>query len=138
MRSCRTKHSALLHRRGAYLNAIGNALVWSIPQHRVYLWTLPMYHCNGWCFPDLDIAVLVHDAPIAGVEPAAGEYFLRRLGVLEIPLHHDVAAHEDLADGLAVARHWLQLKQSLSNPEKKKGAAIMPPPCALENGRSVS
>jgi hypothetical protein len=93
-----------------------------------------MFHCNGWCFPDLDIAILVHDARIAGVEPAAGEYFLRRLGVLEIPLHHDVAADEDLADGLAVARHWLQLKQSLGNPEKKKGAAIMPPLARMKTG----
>jgi fatty-acyl-CoA synthase len=39
------------HHRGAYLNAIGNVLVWGMPQHPVYLWTLPMFHCNGWCFP---------------------------------------------------------------------------------------
>ena len=39
------------HHRGAFLNAIGNALVWGMPQHPVYLWTLPMFHCNGWCFP---------------------------------------------------------------------------------------
>ncbi|MBT5416102.1 MAG: acyl-CoA synthetase [Rhodospirillaceae bacterium] len=39
------------HHRGAYLNAIGNALAWEMPQHPVYLWTLPMFHCNGWCFP---------------------------------------------------------------------------------------
>ncbi|MGO8918913.1 MAG: acyl-CoA synthetase [Stellaceae bacterium] len=39
------------HHRGAYLNALGNAVVWSMPQHAVYLWTLPMFHCNGWCFP---------------------------------------------------------------------------------------
>ena len=39
------------HHRGAYLNAIGNILVWSMPSHPVYLWTLPMFHCNGWCFP---------------------------------------------------------------------------------------
>jgi fatty-acyl-CoA synthase len=39
------------HHRGAYLNAIGNALVWNMGQHPVYLWTLPMFHCNGWCFP---------------------------------------------------------------------------------------
>jgi len=38
------------HHRGAYLNAIGNILVWSMPQHSVYLWTLPMFHGNGWCF----------------------------------------------------------------------------------------
>ena len=39
------------HHRGAYLNAVGNSLVWSLPQHPAYLWTLPMFHCNGWCFP---------------------------------------------------------------------------------------
>jgi len=39
------------HHRGAYLNAIGNALAWSLPHHPIYLWTLPMFHCNGWCFP---------------------------------------------------------------------------------------
>ena len=39
------------HHRGAYLNALGNIVVWSMPQRPVYLWTLPMFHCNGWCFP---------------------------------------------------------------------------------------
>ena len=39
------------HHRGAHLNAVGNVLVWSMPQFPVYLWTLPMFHCNGWCFP---------------------------------------------------------------------------------------
>ena len=39
------------HHRGAYLNGVGNILVWGMPQHAIYLWTLPMFHCNGWCFP---------------------------------------------------------------------------------------
>ncbi|WP_112320335.1 acyl-CoA synthetase [Oceanibium sediminis] len=39
------------HHRGAYLNAINNTLEWSMPMHPTYLWTLPMFHCNGWCFP---------------------------------------------------------------------------------------
>ncbi len=39
------------HHRGAYLNAVSNALTWSMGDHPVYLWTLPMFHCNGWCFP---------------------------------------------------------------------------------------
>ncbi|MBC7799519.1 MAG: acyl-CoA synthetase [Gemmatimonadaceae bacterium] len=39
------------HHRGAYLNAVGNAMTWGMAQHPVYLWTLPMFHCNGWCFP---------------------------------------------------------------------------------------
>ena len=39
------------HHRGAYLNAVSNILSWGMPPHPVYLWTLPMFHCNGWCFP---------------------------------------------------------------------------------------
>jgi fatty-acyl-CoA synthase len=38
------------HHRGAYLNAVCNIVSWGMPQHSVYLWTLPMFHCNGWCF----------------------------------------------------------------------------------------
>jgi fatty-acyl-CoA synthase len=39
------------HHRGAYLNAVSNILSWGMPPHATYLWTLPMFHCNGWCFP---------------------------------------------------------------------------------------
>jgi fatty-acyl-CoA synthase len=39
------------HHRGAYLNAVSNVLGWDMPRHAAYLWTLPMFHCNGWCFP---------------------------------------------------------------------------------------
>jgi fatty-acyl-CoA synthase len=39
------------HHRGAYLNALSNIVSWAMPAHAVYLWTLPMFHCNGWCFP---------------------------------------------------------------------------------------
>ena len=39
------------HHRGAYLNALANILTWGMKKHPVYLWTLPMFHCNGWCFP---------------------------------------------------------------------------------------
>ncbi|HBI29971.1 MAG TPA: acyl-CoA synthetase, partial [Deltaproteobacteria bacterium] len=39
------------HSRGAYLLALGNVLAWELPHHPTYLWTLPMFHCNGWCFP---------------------------------------------------------------------------------------
>ncbi|MGE5087570.1 MAG: acyl-CoA synthetase [Candidatus Levyibacteriota bacterium] len=39
------------HHRGAYLNALSNIVDWGMPRHSVYLWTLPMFHCNGWCFP---------------------------------------------------------------------------------------
>jgi fatty-acyl-CoA synthase len=39
------------HHRGAYLNAVCNAATWTMPHFPTYLWTLPMFHCNGWCFP---------------------------------------------------------------------------------------
>ncbi len=39
------------HHRGAYLNALSNIIGWNLGPHPVYLWTLPMFHCNGWCFP---------------------------------------------------------------------------------------
>ena len=39
------------HHRGATTNAISNILEWDMPKHAAYLWTLPMFHCNGWCFP---------------------------------------------------------------------------------------
>ena len=41
----------VFHHRGAYLNATNNALTWEMGMHPRYLWTLPMFHCNGWCFP---------------------------------------------------------------------------------------
>jgi fatty-acyl-CoA synthase len=39
------------HHRGAYMNAVSNVLTWDMQRHPIYLWTLPMFHCNGWCFP---------------------------------------------------------------------------------------
>jgi len=39
------------HHRGAHLNAVSNVVTWGMVRHSVYLWTLPMFHCNGWCFP---------------------------------------------------------------------------------------
>ena len=59
------------HHRGAFLNAVGNALVWSLPQHPVYLWTLPMFHCNGWCFPWTITALAGTHICLRRVEPGA-------------------------------------------------------------------
>ncbi|MBE3638215.1 acyl-CoA synthetase [Mangrovicoccus algicola] len=39
------------HHRGAHLNALAHVATWDMPQQSRYLWTLPMFHCNGWCFP---------------------------------------------------------------------------------------
>src|SRR3546814_3897048 len=59
------------HHRGAYLLALGNVLTWSLPPHPVYLWTLPMFHCNGWCFPWTIAAVAGTSVCLRRVEAAA-------------------------------------------------------------------
>ncbi|MCX7378122.1 MAG: acyl-CoA synthetase [Alphaproteobacteria bacterium] len=59
------------HHRGAYLNATSNVLTWGMPPHPVYLWTLPMFHCNGWCFPWTMAAVAGTNVCLRRVEPQA-------------------------------------------------------------------
>jgi fatty-acyl-CoA synthase len=59
------------HHRGACLNAINNILTWGMPQHPVYLWTLPMFHCNGWCFTWTTAAVAGTNVCLRRVDPAA-------------------------------------------------------------------
>ncbi|MFQ5953928.1 MAG: acyl-CoA synthetase [Kiloniellales bacterium] len=59
------------HHRGAYLNALGNILIWGLSGHPVYLWTLPMFHCNGWCFPWTITALAGTHVCLRRVEAAA-------------------------------------------------------------------
>ncbi|MFZ9678701.1 MAG: acyl-CoA synthetase [Quisquiliibacterium sp.] len=61
----------VVHHRGAYLNAIGNIVSWSLPRHPVYLWTLPLFHCNGWCFPWTMAAVAGTNVCLRKVEAAS-------------------------------------------------------------------
>jgi fatty-acyl-CoA synthase len=58
------------HHRGAYLNAISNILAGGLGQHPVYLWTLPMFHCNGWCFPWSIAATAGVNVCLRKVDPA--------------------------------------------------------------------
>jgi fatty-acyl-CoA synthase len=57
------------HHRGAYLNAVSNILAGGLGQHPVYLWTLPMFHCNGWCFPWTMAAATGVNVCLRKVEP---------------------------------------------------------------------
>ena len=57
------------HHRGAYLNAVSNILAGQLGQHPVYLWTLPMFHCNGWCFPWTVAAAAGVNVCLRKVEP---------------------------------------------------------------------
>jgi fatty-acyl-CoA synthase len=58
------------HHRGAYLNAVSNILAGNLGQHPVYLWTLPMFHCNGWCFPWTMAATAGINVCLRKVEPS--------------------------------------------------------------------
>jgi len=58
------------HHRGAYLNALSNIIGWNMAHHPVYLWTLPMFHCNGWCFAWSIAAVAGTNICLRGVNAA--------------------------------------------------------------------
>lgn len=57
--------------RGAYLSAVANILTWNMPRHAVYLWTLPMFHCNGWTFPWAMAAVAGTNICLRKIDAAA-------------------------------------------------------------------
>jgi len=61
----------VVHHRGAYLNAVNNALGADMGRHPVYLWTLPMFHCNGWCFPWTLALLAGTSVCLRAVEPKA-------------------------------------------------------------------
>ena len=69
------------HHRGAHQNAIGNILEWSMPKHSMYLWTLPMFHCNGWCFPWTIAANVGTHVCLRKVEPKLIFDLIREHGV---------------------------------------------------------
>jgi fatty-acyl-CoA synthase len=72
------------HHRGAYLNALGNILVWGMRHHPVYLWTLPMFHCNGWCFPWTITALAGTHVCLRRVEAATIYEAISREGVTHL------------------------------------------------------
>jgi fatty-acyl-CoA synthase len=69
------------HHRGAYLNAVSNILAGNLGQHPVYLWTLPMFHCNGWCFPWTLAATAGVNVCLRRVDPAKIFELIPRHGV---------------------------------------------------------
>ena len=112
------------HHRGAYLNALGNILVWGMRQHPVYLWTLPMFHCNGWCFPWTVTAL------------AGTHVCLRRVEAAAI---YDAIAHEGVTHlcGAPVVMNMLlnagkKLKDSLRLPIEMMTAGAAPPAAVIE------
>jgi len=69
------------HHRGAYLNAVSNILAGNLGQHPVYLWTLPMFHCNGWCFPWTVAAAAGVNVCLRKVEPTKIFELIKKHGV---------------------------------------------------------
>ena len=63
------------HHRGAYLNAVSQLLTWTMPRRAVYLWTLPMFHCNGWCFPWAMAANVGTNVCPPSCQPSSGPSF---------------------------------------------------------------
>ena len=59
------------HHRGTFLESVGNVMAWAMQAHPVYLWTLPMFHCNGWCFPWSVTAMAGTHVCLRAVDPAA-------------------------------------------------------------------
>ncbi|MDN3553098.1 acyl-CoA synthetase [Halomonas almeriensis] len=83
------------HHRGAYLNAVSNVLSWSLPGEVVYLWTLPMFHCNGWCFPWTLAAIGGTSICLRRVDPERVLELIRRHGVTHYcgaPVVHSMMA----------------------------------------------
>src|SRR6058998_48910 len=93
------------HHRGAYLNGIGNILQWGMPRHSVYLWTLPMFHCNGWCFPWTIAANAGTNVCLRRVDPTLVLQAIKEHGVTHYcgaPIVHNmlVNASPELRDGI--------------------------------------
>lgn len=94
------------HHRGAYLNAICNIVTWGMPHHSVYLWTLPMFHCSGWCFPWTVAANAGTNVCLRKVEAAKIFELIKRHKVTHYcgaPIVHStlINAPEEMKQGIA-------------------------------------
>lgn len=107
------------HHRGAHLNTVNNALSWELPKHPVYLWTLPMFHCNGWCFPwtlaaTAGVSVCLRHVQAAAIYGALREHKVSHFCAAPIVLN--MLNNADPA-----------LKQGLDHPVKAMTAGAAPP-----------
>jgi fatty-acyl-CoA synthase len=98
------------HHRGAYLNAVANVLAWNMQRYPVYLWVLPMFHCNGWCFPWSIAAQSGTNVCLRKVEAATIFRLMKEHRVTHYcgaPVVHNtlIAAPAELRDGLTHQMH---------------------------------
>ncbi|CAI09849.1 acyl-CoA synthetase [Aromatoleum aromaticum] len=113
------------HHRGAYLNAMSNIVSWGMPPHSVYLWTLPMFHCNGWCFAWTMAANAGTNVCLRRVDPRLIFEAIREHGVTHYcgaPIVHSMLANapESWREGIDHKMYGL--------------VAAAPPPAAVIEG----
>ncbi|WP_163650537.1 acyl-CoA synthetase [Modicisalibacter sp. 'Wilcox'] len=117
------------HHRGAYLNAVSNVLSWTLPAEVVYLWTLPMFHCNGWCFPWTLAALGGTSVCLRRVDPEVILDLIRRHGVT----HYCGApvVHSMIADAAVAAQ------RPIDHPVSGLIAGAAPPASVLERMETI-
>ncbi|WP_151638506.1 acyl-CoA synthetase [Noviherbaspirillum aerium] len=114
----------VVHHRGAYLNAVSNILAWPLPRHPVYLWTLPMFHCNGWCFPwtvaaQAGVNVCLRRVDAALIWAAIRDY--RVTHYCGAPIVHNLILHADPA-----------MRAGVTHRVSAMVAGAAPPPAMIE------
>src|SRR5205085_5871304 len=117
------------HHRGAYLNAVSNILAGNLGQHPVYLWTLPMFHCNGWCFPWTIAASAGINVCLRKVDPTKIFELIRKHGVTHMagaPIVYNSLINAPDAPKGAAARPVIGLI-----------AGAAPPVAVLEGAESI-
>src|SRR5947209_5617066 len=117
------------HHRGAYLNAVSNILAGNLGQHPVYLWTLPMFHCNGWCFPWTIAASAGVNVCLRKVEPTKIFELIGKHGVTHMcgaPIVYNTLINAPDAPKRATARRVAGLI-----------AGAAPPVAVLEGAESI-
>ena len=112
------------HHRGAFLNAVSNILAWNMVAHPVYLWTLPMFHCNGWCFPWTIAAlngtsVCLRDVRETKIFDAIAQHGVTHLCGAPVVLN-------------LMANAGVELTKLVDRPVNVMTAGAAPPPAVLE------
>jgi fatty-acyl-CoA synthase len=107
------------HHRGAYLNAVSNILAGNLGQHPVYLWTLPMFHCNGWCFPWTVAAAAGINVCLRKVDPTKIFELIKKHGVTHMcgaPIVYNTLINAPDAPGKSGARPMVGLIAGAAPP----------------------
>ena len=120
------------HHRGAYLNAVSNALSWHMGDHPVYLWTLPMFHCNGWCFPwtlaaNAGASVCLRQVRDDAVYQAMGDHKVTHFCGAPVVLNTLLAASDELK---ALVQHPVKVMTAGAPPPAGLPAPPGAPPAA--------